>query len=171
MGRLLGTIFILCGSAGCLFSWWENERKKQKFMEECVRLFALWSYAVEKEHMRLYDFLENYETKWDEMKELLLDLKQMLSENRYASGNEAWQEVLFLHKKQLPLKGESYRILEMAADTFFGNSSMESLRCAGICRKRMEEELSAYRKEYVAKQKVYMPLGMMGGLVLVIFLL
>lgn len=171
MGKLLGTILILCGSAGCLYSWRENEKKKQAFMEECIRLFSFWNYVLKQEHMRLYDFLESYETEWKEMQTLLLNLKGILEKNSYASGRAAWQEVLLLNKKKLPLRGEAYSILEKAADSFFGNSSMESLRCIGVCRERMEEELIRHRREYAAKQKVYMPLGMLGGLMLVIFLI
>ena len=103
------------------------------------------------------------------MRMLLLNLKCMLEKNSYASGRTACQEVLLVNKKNLPLLGEAYRILEKAADSFFGNSSMESLRCIGICKERMEEELVLSRREYAAKQKVYMPLGMLGGLMLVIF--
>lgn len=171
MGRLLGTILILCGSAGCLFSWRENEKKKQAFMEECIRMFAQWNYALEKGHMRLYDYLEYYDTDWNEMRTLLSGLKNRLSQNCYASGKKAWQEVLVMHKKILPVKGEAYEILVSASDSFFGNSSMESQRCIKICKERMEEELVRYRKEYAGKKKVYMPLGMLLGLMLIIFLI
>ncbi len=171
MGRLLGTILILCGSAGCLYSWRENEKKKQAFMEECIRMFAQWNYALEKGHMRLYDFLDYYETDWKEMKVILSDLKDMLSGNCYASGKTAWQKDLLIHKKTLPIRGEAWQILLSASDSFFGNSSMESQRCIRICKERMEEELAGCRKEYAGKQKVYMPLGMLLGLMLIIFLI
>lgn len=170
MGRLLGIILILGGSAGCLYSWQENEKRKRAFMEECIRMFAQWNYAVEKGHMRLYDFLECYDSEWDEMKIILSGLKDRLSENLYANGKTAWQEVLGENKKILPIKGEAYEILLSVSDSFFGNSSMDCLRCIQISRERMEDALKDCRSEYVKKQKVYMPLGMLGGLVLIIFL-
>lgn len=171
MERVMGTALILAGCAGCLLWWIENEKKRQAMMEECIRLFSQWKYALEREHIRLYDFLEQYEPRRAELGELLSEVKKQLLKNCYPSGQLVWQTALQEKKCVLSLQGEAYIVLRDAGDAFFGNSSEESLRCIGVCTARMEKCLIYERDEFAKKRKVYMPAGMLGGLMLVIFLI
>lgn len=171
MGRLLGIIMILAGCAGCLLWWMENEKKRQAIMEECIRLFARWKYSLEREHIRLYDFLEQYEPRQTELGEILLEVKKMLRENCYPSGQMVWDKVLKEKSRILSLQGEAYVVLREAGDAFFGSSSAESLRCICVCMERMEKCLADVRSEFAKKRRVYMPVGMLGGVILVILLI
>ena len=62
MARIFGTVLILAGCAGFLYKWAEGEKARQRMAEEWIRLFVRWGYALEQEHVRLYDFLSFYET-------------------------------------------------------------------------------------------------------------
>lgn len=170
MGRLLGIGLILSGCAGTLMGWYEMQKKRQALMEECIRLFAHWHYALERENIRLYDFLEEYPARFVEVKKLLMELKNLLEQNCYQSGRIAWKKLLEENDSAFPLTGEAWQILEDAGDAFFGNNSQESLRNIEICMRRMEEELKSARTELVKKWKVYMPVGMLGGVILIILL-
>ena len=61
-------------------------------------------------------------------------------------------------------------ILTSAAGAFYGESSAENLRCNEICRKRMEKFLAESRLEFFKKQRVYLPVGMLTGVVMIILL-
>lgn len=170
MERLLGIGLILLGCAGALLGWMEEERGKQEMMQECIRFFAHWQYALKSGQVRLYDFFEQYESGQESLADCLAEVTGLLQKNCYATGQEVWKQVLIKHKKQLLLRGESFRILLESADAFFSDSSMEGLRCIGVCRERMETCLAFSREEFFRKKRVYMPLGMLGGVVLIILL-
>ena len=45
------------------------------------------------------------------------------------------------------------------------------MQCAEATCRRIEEQLAEERREFVRRQKVYMPVGMLGGVLLVILLI
>lgn len=170
VGRMIGMVCILAGCAGVLMNWYERKRQQQAFMGECIRLFSRWRYAVLKEHLRLYDFIESYDGRIKEMDDLLQELWHKLERNSYPSGTVAWQELLQEKRQILPLGEEAFHILSDSGDAFFGNSREEVLRCTEACRDRMEEALAEEKRETARKWRVYMPVGMLGGVMLIILL-
>ena len=170
MEKLVGMLLILAGCAGMLFSWQEKKRRQQIFMGECIRLLEGWKYALSRGHVRLYDFLEEYEYRVPEMEELLKMLRERLEKNVYPSGIFVWQKILWEKRTELPIGDEAYRILLDAGDAFFGNNSEACLRCALACRERMEEVMTEEKKDMARKWRVYMPVGMLGGTILIILL-
>jgi stage III sporulation protein AB len=163
-------LLILAGCLGTLLAWRQSERRKQAMMEECIRLFSRWCYGVKKEKIRLYDFWETYETNQPPMGELLQTVCEQLQQNCYASGQQVWRKTLSEQRKQLLLTGEAYTVFCDAGDGFFAYSSKESLRCMEACQERMEQTLLQEREEFFKKQRIYMPAGMMGGMILIILL-
>lgn len=170
MEKLLGILLILGGCAGMLVGWYETQKKKQALMRECIRLFSQWHYALEREHLRLYDFLEEYDARQPEVKNLLIGLKALLEKNCYPSGILAWQKVLGEKRREFPWDDEAWNVLMDAGDAFFGANSQESLRCVDACRRRMEEMLALEYQNMKRKWKMYMPVGMLGGVILIILL-
>jgi hypothetical protein len=180
VARWLGSLLILAGCAGGIFCWLEGERKRQVMMEECIRLFVRWDYGLRSEHIRLYQFFEQYEQFGQqeqcepaqrELAEALAEVARLLRQNCYPSGQQVWQMVLRNRRKKLLLRGEAYEILCRAGDAFFCGSSRESLHTIRICRERMEQCLAAERGVLARKRQVYIPAGMLGGVVLIILLL
>jgi stage III sporulation protein AB len=167
---LLGSLLILAGCAGGILRWQESEKRKQAMMEECIRLFVQWDYGLRREHIRLYSFFGQYESENPELAEFLEEVCSRLRQNRYPSGRQVWQSVLKEKQKNLSLKGEAYEIFLQAGNAFFCESSQESLHTMRICRERMEQQLAAMRGELARKRQVYIPVGMLGGVVLIILL-
>ena len=73
-------------------------------------------------------------------------------------------------EKKFALKEEAGHTLRAAGDAFFGENSQENLRCMQGCRQRMEKCVEKEREEFVRQRSVYMPVGMLTGLMLVILL-
>lgn len=86
------------------------------------------------------------------------------------SGQKIWQDCLQKHKRELQIGQEGWEILTSAVGAFYGESSAENLRCNEICRKRMEKFLAESRLEFFKKQRVYLPVGMLTGVVMIILL-
>ena len=46
MGKLIGILMILCGCAGLLYQWMKVQRCRALLMEEWIRIFAAFEYAL-----------------------------------------------------------------------------------------------------------------------------
>lgn len=170
MGRSIGIVLILIGCAGSLLQWMEGEKQRQSLMAEWVRLFARWEYVLKQQPVPLYEFLHFYETDLQPVHTFLEDVCTDMRMHACPSGKQIWQENLRRHKKTLRADGEMWEILLTAARAFYGESSMENIRCSVLCQKRTEQHLADTRAEFARKKRVYMPVGMLTGVVLVILL-
>ena len=171
MGKITGMILIMAGCAGTLGYWYETKKKELSMMEECIRLFSHWQDALETEHMRLYDFLDTYPALTEEMPAMLKELKNMLEKNCYPTGRKAWDRVLEKNRKSLLLGEETKQIFRNAGEAFFCESSRESMRISRVCIRRMEKILALKREELRRKCRVYLPAGMLLGVMIIILLL
>ena len=61
MGKLIGILMILCGCAGLLYQWMKVQRCRALLMEEWIRIFAAFEYALEKEHVPIQRFFLRYD--------------------------------------------------------------------------------------------------------------
>ena len=132
MARIFGTVLILAGCAGFLYKWAEGEKARQRMAGEWIRLFVRWEYALEQEHVRLYDFLSFYETADASMQAFLDEVCVCMRNHQNPSGQKIWQDCLQKHKRELQIGQEGWEILTSAAGAFYGESSAENLRCNEI---------------------------------------
>ena len=101
MARIFGTVLILAGCAGFLYKWAEGEKARQRMAGEWIRLFVRWGYALEQEHVRLYDFLSFYETADASMQAFLDEVCVCMRNHQNPSGQKIWQDCLQKHKREL----------------------------------------------------------------------
>ena len=66
---------------------------------------------------------------------------------------------------------EAKQILRNAGEAFFCESSRESIRISRVCTRRMEKILVLKREELRRKCRVYLPAGMLLGVMIIILLL
>lgn len=171
MDKLIGIVFILGGCAGMLMSWYERQRRRQRTRTAFAHLFSSWEYSLEREKMRLLEFLDQYAGQEPQVEEFLKALRDALKERRHPTGAALWREVLRANRQRLDLDDELWEILLPASNAFFGSSRRESIQCACACRVRIEERIEKERAELARKQRVYLPVGMLGGVMLIILLL
>ena len=170
MGKLIGILLILGGCAGLLYQWVKVQRCRALLMEEWIRIFVAFEYALEKEHVPIQRFFLRYDGRLPEVERFFERVLQLLEKNEYPSGQMVWGMVLKEWKKKFALKEEAGHTLRAAGDAFFGENSQENLRCMQGCRQRMEKCVEKEREEFVRQRSVYMPVGMLTGLMLVILL-
>lgn len=171
MGKLTGAVLILAGCMGLVASWLRAQRGRQRVAAELIRILALWEYSLEREKYRLIEFLECCGSSEAPVERLRTELIQALVGRSYTSGAALWADVLDKNRVSLDLSEPMWELLSAAEGAFFGTSSRESLRCSAVCRKHMEECLERERQEFRRKRKVYMPVGMLGGVFLIIWLI
>lgn len=170
MERGIGIVLILSGCAGVLVCWNQTEKMRQEMLKEWIRLFAVFLYAVSQEHVRLYEFFSCYEARFVQIQKFLEDVCHAMQTFQEPSGRTIWMTQLKKYKNILLLDTQSCEILKSAADAFYADTRAEGIRTMQVCKKRMEQCLAERQKEYAKKRSVYMPVGMMAGLMVIILL-
>lgn len=171
MGKLTGAAMILVGCMGLVAGWLRAQRARQRTASELIRILAAWEYSLEREKFRLIEFLERCETSEAPVERLRTELIGAIFARSYTSGAALWADVLGKNRAALNLGEPMWEILLAADGAFFGTSSRESLRCTAACRRRMEECLERERQEFGRRSKVCLPVGMLGGTLLIIWLI
>lgn len=170
MGRIVGGILILCGCAGLLMCWMEKQKKKQEILAEWIRLLLQWEHVLKEEQLRLYDFFCSY-AGMPQTNAFLKEVCACMDARDEPDGRILWRKSLVHYCRQFPKEtGALKELLQSAADAFYGDSMEENLHGAQCCRKRMEAALEEARAEYAKKRRVYMPAGMLSGVIMIILL-
>ena len=171
MGKLAGSICILAGCLVLLLRWTESVRQRERLMREIIRFLRSWEYALETRLMRVLDFFASYPYAEGKLRTLTGTVREELLLHTYPAGQIVWQKALEESRAQMRLSEEAYRILLCAGDSFFGTNRMEAAQCVRACIRQMENTIEEERKSYREKRKVYMPVGMLTGVMIVILLL
>lgn len=171
MGKLTGIALILCGCGGILVNWYERQKQRQSTAAAFLQLLASWEYSLEREKMRLSDFLEQYTTGNERMDGFLETLNLTLKTCSFPTGDALWRAVLEQYRETLDMSDAIWEFMCSASGAFFGSNRKESMQCSEATRRRIEEQFAEERREFVRRQKVYMPVGMLGGVLLVILLI
>lgn len=171
MDKLIGMLLILFGCAGMLYHWYERQRRRQRTIAAFFHLFTSWEYCLMCQKVRLKDFLAQYTGREPQIQVFLAGLLEAVETCRYPSGDELWRQALGSGQVMLDLDAELLELLLPAGEAFFGTNQRENIQCAHASGERLRERLAQERAQFSQKQKVYLPVGMLGGVLLVIFLL
>lgn len=171
MGKLTGAALVLVGCMGLAGAWLRAQKARQRAASELIRILAAWEYSLEREKFRLVEFLERCESSEAPVERLRTELIGAVLARSYPSGAALWADVLGKNRASLNLGEAMWEVLLAADGAFFGTSSRESLRCTAACRRRMEECLERERQEFGRRRKICLPVGMLGGALLIIWLI
>lgn len=171
MGKWIGAGMILLGCTGLLYQWYKTQKERQRLLMEWIRLLSGWEHSLLLEKSRLKEFLCRFDAREEAFRLFLEKLVLAIEERRYPFGQRIWNEVLSSCRKQMPLTKEQWEILHQASDAFFGVNCDEALRNTRRSIQGLKEAQSMEQREFLQKQKVYMPVGMLGGILLIILFL
>lgn len=119
--------------------------------------------------MRSVDLFREYAGK-GLLKETLGRTAELLEENQFGTGEEAWQEAFSQKKEMWGLTPEEWDIVYHLGRAFFGNNRSELGRLLDGGRKQLEECLETEKHRFQENQKVVMPVGMLGAMLLILIL-
>lgn len=171
MGKLAGSVCILTGCMVLLVCWMERMKRSRQSMQEIVRFFRSWEYSLQIRQMRVTEFLETYPYTVPELRLVADEVRRTLLSHTYSTGQEVWEEVLEKHKSVLGVPEDAYQIFIRAADGFFGTNSRQAQQCIQACTGMLECVIKEEQKNYREKRRVYMPVGMLTGVMIVILLI
>ncbi len=169
MGKIVGVVFVLGGFAGVLYQWMKLQKEKEGIIEEFCFFIHKSIFMMESEKLQVIDYFRKYSSKDLRITETLQEISRRLSENIYPNGQLVWEDVL--KETDWNLDRETFLIILKSGNGFFGRNRQENIV---YLKKQLEklEKQQEKNKENAAKQrKVWMPVGMLGGVMIVILFL
>lgn len=177
MLKLFGSIFLLSGMVGILYSWVSEQQVRQKKIVGFIVFLQKSSYAMEKEKIRVIDYFRKYAkesctTKEDDtLKLVLIEIANRLSKNIYPNGKKVWEEVFGEMEKEWNIDKGSFRILVQAGEGFFGKNREENRSFIEKSQKELENQYEGNNLKNIQERKVWLPVGMLGSLMVIILLI
>ena len=169
--KLIGILLLGIGILGQVYEWITRQKTRQRKLREMEIFFQKAIYAMEEEKVRWIVFFENYESKEPLIMETLQEIALRLRENRYAKGEDAWEAVFIEKKKQWDCSEASFHLLIQAGHAFFGKSRKENSCFLQSYLKQLKESQIQEKQKFQEEKKVWIPVSMLGGCMVVIILL
>lgn len=179
MWKTLGFALVLGGVAGILYSWIAQQKRRQKFLEEFILFLEKSVGIMENGKIKVAALFEKHisyqlNAKNSEMQILAHILQKIvikLSTNTYPNGQIVWEKVFKEEVPKMALDKETFSIVLQAANGFFGQSRDENIRFLQKSIKELETQQKKYREKDLQERKVWVPVGMLGAVMLVIILI
>ena len=126
---------------------------------------------METENIKVTNLLEDYQTKDTLLKDTLNEISTRLNLNIYPNGSSAWEEVFREKEQNWNVDEETFGIMIHAGNGFFGRTRGENICFLQRSIRELEEQEKNNRKKDAQERKVWIPVGMLSGVMLVILLI
>ena len=175
MLKMLGALAIVAASAGFLSEWRKGCLLRISQMEEICALYQKARHEMEAERIHMPVFFERY-AKADCKKENALakmteKLEEFLNCRTYATGEEAWRQAFFCTEEKWYLQKEERELFINSGKAFFGRNLAENLQKLRLYEEQMQRCCQSAKAEYTEKNKVWTPVGLLMGVMLVVILI
>lgn len=172
MLKFLGLVCVLGGTAEILHSWVREQKEQQKRMENFIFFLQKSMYVMSTERIKIVDYLERYVEQKDILLAQILDeIRKRLLTNTYPNGQMVWEEVFREAAEKLHFDKEVFPIIVQAGNGFFGRSREENISFLQKTIGELEQEQERLKKKSIQERKVWIPVGMLGSVMLVILFL
>ena len=179
MWKLLGILLVLSGAAGVLYSWCCEQKEKQKRFESMLFFLRKSVYVMQREKIKVAELLlkyieQNKSEQRNKEKVLVSTLEEILkrlSTNTYPSGQMVWEEVFRENEKSWNLDPEIFQMIVQAGNGFFGRSREENVNFLEKSIKELEEQQVKLKQKNAQERKVWVPVGMLGTMMVIILFL
>lgn len=162
---------ILLGAIGTIVSWQETRKVQMGRLKALCDFYHRAHYAFEAEKMHCIDFFETYQTEEKVLKKTMEILVSMLRLHTYPTGETAWRAAFSSMQEEWGLKKEGWEIVIASGKSFFGKNLSENLEQMEVYQNRMQEQIALEEQDFREKRKVFMPVGLLGGIMLIIILI
>lgn len=171
MGKLIGIGMLLGGIGGFLWEWITLQNETEVRWMEMLLFLQRLIFAMESQKVSVIPYLENYRSKDRMIEECLSEIAERLKENVYPCGREAWEDVLLQKEKSLNLEKEGFRLFLCAGEGIFGRKLEDNILFLKKILLQLEDEQKSAKERMQKRRKVWIPLGMFGGIMLTIIFL
>ncbi len=170
MLKLAGIFCIFFCIIGIILLWKDRIELRLQKEEGIVDFFRYARYAMGCEKLRIYEIL-SYSVRIKGIGEFMQDMLQVLEQKKHTTGEAAWRELIEKNKKELDLSKEGYALFINSADALFGFNIEENMEHLEFYQEKMEQQIELDKKDYMEKRKLVFPLGILGGLAIIVLFL
>lgn len=177
MFKLVGIVMMGIGIMGVIKDWMFRQIRRQKRMEEIISFYRKAVYAIEETQTPLIPFFESIESveslgnRDSCLTDCVHEIAARLKENRYPKGKSAWQEVMKEQRERWDFSKESFDLLFHSGSAFFGKSQKENLELLRLYIRLFSDCARKEKMAFAEQKKVWIPVGALGGIMLVIMLM
>lgn len=168
MGQIVGIILVLGGIAGGLYQWMEVQKQRQKRVEEFMLFLHKAMFAMESEKIKVIEFFSKYKSEDLQITKTLQEIAYRLSQNIYPKGQFVWEEVLKEEKMNWNLDEETFGLVLSTGTGFFGRTREENISFLQKRLRELEKEQIRIKEKDAKDRKVWVPVGMLSGIMLTI---
>ncbi len=169
--KIVGIIIMVIGIVGFIHDWILRHITRRKRMEEFLFFFRKAVYAMEETHTPWIMFFEKYEGRDACVTESVHEVADRLKENRYPKGELAWQDVMTERRDTFDFSKDTFELLYHSGNAFFGKSQKENLELLRLYIKLLSDCKERESKEFAERKKVWIPVGTLGGIMVIIILI
>lgn len=169
--KIIGIVCMIIGIAGYSYDWISRHITRSKRLEEILTFLRKAGHAMEETHTPWIRFFEEYQSRDACVTESIHEVSHRLKENRYPRGELVWQDVMTERKETLDFSKEAFELLFHSGDAFFGKSQKENLELLNLYKKQLFECKEQERIEFAEKKRLWIPVGALGGVMIIIILI
>lgn len=162
---------LLSAIAIWLYGWVEGQKLRQRRVEELLIFLQRTAFAMETEKIHIIEYLEGYHTRDALFEGLLRETAGRLRQNIYPCGEMVWEEVFREKRREWNCSGETFELILRVGVGLFGKSRSENTSFLRRSIRQLEEESHRCKERDIQERKVWIPVGMLGGMMLVIILI
>lgn len=168
MGKGIGIAFLFIGIVGYLKNWIQEQTIRQKRIENFILFLQKSVFSIETENVKWIPYFRHYPSKDKVLTDTLQDIADKLEQNIFAKGQDAWEEVFLEKEQNWGLEHEIFTVMLGAGNGFFGRSREENICFLNKTIKELEIQENKMREKDAKERKVWIPVGMLSGIMLVI---
>lgn len=162
---------MIFGFCGAIKEWIQKNVNRDKRMEDILSFLRKAVYAMEETHTPWIRFFEEYASGDQEVTDAIHEVGFRLKENRYPKGELAWQDVMTEKREVLDLSMEAFELVYRLGEAFFGKSQKENLELLNLYMKLLSQCKEKERIAFAEKKKLWIPVGALGGVMIIIILI
>jgi stage III sporulation protein AB len=171
MLKLLGACAVMSGAAGMLGFWNGKQKNRIRRMKAFLSFLSRTYYAMGTEHAQMIAYLREYDGKDALLGDMLQELAGILADHASPSGEQAWEKVCTGRKKEWDVSEAAWEVLTACGKALFGKNLAENLKHLQALERKMEEQIAQEERIFAEKRKILTPVGLLGGVMLIVILL
>lgn len=171
MGKVIGTLLLFVGIIGFLYDWLQRQKIRQKRIEAVLLFLQKSIFAIETENIKIIPHFLQYISEDEILNLTLRKVAHRLQQKIYPKGQSVWEEVLKEEEQNWDLDAETFEIIRSAGVGFFGQSRGENICFLQKSLKELELQNRKTKEKNTKERKVWIPVGMLSGVMIVILFL
>lgn len=171
MGKIVGAICLMGGIVSLLYSWLQEQRVRHQRLEEILIFLQKSIFAMEEERVRVIEHLEGYQSRDKLLEETLREVAIRLRRNIYPSGQQVWEEVFREKMHSWGYEEETFDVILSIGNGLFGKKRSENVCFLQKSLRQLEQLKRKQMEKDMQERKVWIPVSMLSGIMLMIILI